>query len=191
MLALDVVQSGSNPVIKTVSDLVHGSYGWLQNLAFILLAFWLFLFIFKLISTTGRKLGSLTGASSLGITSFSFILIAAFPSQIGGVEQTLTGLVHNSLAGSISTSFIIGCIAFAFHFKRNPQWMRYWIYTTITVVFCLAFALLWALIPPEWALKGLAERLVLITGLTWVAVVSLKMIRLCRQSGEEIIIDSD
>ena len=36
VLALDIVQSGSNPVIKTISDLVHGSYGWLQSLAIII-----------------------------------------------------------------------------------------------------------------------------------------------------------
>ena len=188
MLALDIVQSGSNPIVKTVSDLVHGSYGWLQNLAFILLAFWLFLFIFKLLFTTGRKFGSLAGASSFGVTSFSLVLIVVFPSQLSGLGQTLPGLVHDSLAGLISSSFIMGCIAFAFHFKRDPQWIRYWIYTTVTVVFCLAFALLWALIPSAWALKGLAERLVLITGLTWVAVISLKMVRLCRQSREDGVV---
>jgi len=189
MLALDVVQSGSNPVIKAVSDLVHGSYGWLQSLAFVLLAFWFFLFIFKLFSITGRKIGSLTGTSFLSVTSFGFILIAFFPSQAGGLGQTLQGLVHDSIAGLISSSFIIGCIAFAVHFKRDPHWTRYWIYTTVTVAFCLAFALLWALIPPEWALKGLAERLVLITGFTWVAVISLKLVRLCRQSRENASIE--
>ncbi|MCJ7763813.1 MAG: DUF998 domain-containing protein [Dehalococcoidales bacterium] len=189
MLALDVVQSSPNLVIKTISDLVHGSYGWLQSLSFVLLAFWFFIFIFKLFSITGKRIGSLTGTSFLSVTSFGFILIAVFPSQASGLGQTLQGLVHNSIAGLISSSFIIGCIAFAVHFKRDPQWMRYWIYTTVTVISCLAFALLWALIPPEWALKGLAERLVLITGFTWVAVISLKLVRLCRQSREAVRIE--
>jgi uncharacterized membrane protein len=50
VLALDIVQSGSNPVIKTISDLVHGSYGWLQSLAFALVGFWFFVFVSRLYS---------------------------------------------------------------------------------------------------------------------------------------------
>jgi len=185
MLSLDVLQAGSNPLIKTISDLVHGSYGWLQNLAFALVAFWFFLFVSRLYFLTKRKISSLTGTSLLSVTSIGFALIAIFPSQIGGLEQALQGLVHDSIAGIICSSFIIGCTAFAVHFKKDPQWQRYWLYTALTAVFCLAFALLWALMPREWQLEGLGERLLLICGLIWVAVISLKLVRLCRQSRKQ------
>lgn len=180
MLALDIIQSGSNPILKTISDLVHGSYGWLQSLAFILVAFWFLVFVSRLYSITKRKISSITGVSFLIITSIGFLLIAIFPAQTTGLEQTVQGLVHDSVAGLIGSSFIIGCIAFAFHFRRDPQWKRYWIYTTITVMFCLAFALLWALIPSEWQLRGLGERLLLTSGFAWVVVISLRLVRLCR-----------
>jgi len=184
LLALDIIQSGSNPILKTISDLVHGSYGWLQNLAFILVAFWFFVFVSRLYSVTKRKISSLTGTSFLSITSIGFLFIAIFPAQTNGLEQTLQGFIHDSIAGLISSSFIIGCIAFAFRFRRDPQWKRYWTYTIITVIFCLAFALLWALIPPEWQLRGLGERLLLTSGFAWVAVISLRLVRLCRKPQE-------
>jgi hypothetical protein len=167
MLALDIIQSGSNPILKTISDLVHGSYGWLQSLAFILVAFWFFVFVSRLYSVTKRKISSLTGASFLSITSIGFFLIAIFPAQTTGLEQTLQGLIHDSVAGLISSS--------------------YWIYTIITVMFCLAFALLWALIPLEWQLRGLGERLLLTSGFAWVVVISLRLVRLCREPQEVTI----
>ena len=187
MFALDIIQSGSNPILKTISDLVHGSYGWLQTLAFILVAFWLFIFVSRLYSVTKRKISSLTGASFLSITSIGFLLIAIFPGQTTGLEQTLQGLIHDSAAGLISSSFIIGCFIFAFHFRKDPRWKRYSTYTIITVIFSLAFALLWALIPPEWQLRGLGERLLLTSGFAWVVVISLRLVRLCREPQEVTI----
>ena len=184
MLALDVIQSGSNPILKTISDLVHGSYGWLQSLAFALVGFWFFVFVSRLYSMTIKRISSLTAASFLGITSIGFLLIAIFPSQSGALEQTVQGIIHNSVAGLISSSFIIGCLAFAIHFRKDPRWKRYWTYTTLTVIACLMFTLLWALIPPEWQLRGLGERLLLTSGFAWVMVISLKMVRLCRQPQE-------
>ena len=184
MLSLDIIQSGTNPVIKTISDLVHGSYGWLQSLAFALVGFWFFVFVSRLYSTTVKRISSLTAASFLGVTSIGFLLIAIFPSQIGALEQTVQGIIHNSVAGLIGSSFIIGCLAFAIHFRKDTRWKRYWTYTTLTVIACMAFALLWALLPVELQLRGLGERLLLTSGFIWVAVISLRVIRLCRQPQE-------
>ncbi len=184
MLSLDIVQSGTNPVLKTISDLVHGSYGWMQSLAFALVGFWFFIFVHRLYSTTVKKLSSLTAASFLGVTSIGFLLIAIFPSQTDALEQTVQGIIHNSVAGLISSSFIIGCLAFALYFRKDPRWKRYWTYTTLTVIACVAFAMLWALLPAEWQLRGLGERLLLTSGFIWVAVISVKILRLCRQPQE-------
>ena len=117
--------------------------------------------------------------------------MAIFPSQTGGLEQTLQGLLHNSVAGLIGSSFIIGCVVFAIHFRLDPRWKRYWKYTTLTVIACLAFAMLWALIPPEWQLRGLGERLLLTSGFLWVVVISIKLMKICRQPQEAVVIDRD
>ncbi len=182
MLTLDAIQPGDNPIVKTISELVYGSYGWLQTLAFIAFGILFLAFVVRLYSMTRRKIGSITGASFFSVTGISFFLVAAYPAQTGGLEMTFQGLMHNSFAGLISASFIIGCIAFAFHFRRDPHWRGYWPYTILTVVLCLAFALLWAVIPPEWQLRGLSERLLLISGFAWVSFVSLKMVRACARS---------
>lgn len=185
IFALDIIQPGHNPVLKTISELVYGSYGWLQTLAFIILGIFFFAFVLRLYSMTTKKASSVTGASFFGITSIGFFLIAAFPAQVDALEVTSQGVIHNSIAGLISASFIIGCITFAHHFRTDPHWKRYWFYTVLTVIFCIGFAILWALIPEGWELRGLSERLLLFSGLVWVSVVSLKMVRICIKTRRE------
>ena len=187
-VSLDVLQSSPDQVIKTVSDLVHGSYGWLQNLAFASLAFCFLLFITKLYVFTKRKLSSLAGILMLSITGIGFILITIFPSQVSGLGQTLQGLLHDSIAGLIATSFMLGCIAFTHHFRKDPHWKNYWIYTLITVILCFSFAMLWALLPREWQIEGVGERLLLISAFAWVMVISLKLMKMHRQSQETVAV---
>lgn len=182
ILALDITQLGSGPVIKTVSDLVHGSNGWLQNLAFNLAALGLSTFILKLRFFTRRRPDSVAASSLFGVAGAGFLLLPAFPSQPPGLDLPLQAAIHNSLAGIISGSFILGCILLAIHFKKDPRWKSLWIYTAATVLMCLAFAMLWALLPRELQMEGLGERLLLASGFTWVAVVSVKLIKLCRQT---------
>ncbi len=177
MFSLDVIQWENNHVLETISDLVHGSFGWLQTMAFILIGVLLIAFVIRLYSITRKKISSLTGSSLFSITGIGFFLIAAFPSQIGGIGQTIEGLIHNSIAGLISGSFIFGCIAFAVHFRKDPHWKPYWIYTVITVICCMVFAFLWGIMPDESALKAMSERLVLLSGFMWMVVLSFKLIR--------------
>lgn len=182
ILALDITQFGTGPIIKTVSDLVHGSFGWLQNVAFNLAALGLSTFILKLRLFTRRQPGSTAASSLFGVAGAGFLLLPVFPSQPPGVDLPVQAAIHNSLAGIISASFMLGCILLAIHFKNDPRWKSLWIYTAATVLICLAFAMLWALLPRELQMEGLGERLLLVSGFTWVVVVSVKLIKLCRQA---------
>ena len=176
LLALDIIQWQSLPFLSKVSDLVHGEMGWLQTVAFVLIGVFFIIFVIKLYSLTHKKISSLAGSSFFGITSFGFVALAAFPSQIESIGLSIEGLIHNSIAGVISASFIIGCIAFAHHFRKDPHWKPYWIYTVLTVILCLAFAVSWGA-APEPHLQAISERLLLISGFIWMLVISVKLIR--------------
>jgi hypothetical protein len=176
LLALDIIQWQSLPFLSKVSDLVHGEMGWLQTVAFVLIGVFFIIFVIKLYSLTHKKISSLAGSSFFGITSFGFVALAAFPSQIESIGLSIEGLIHNSIAGVISASFIIGCIAFAHHFRKDPHWKPYWIFTMFTVFLCLASAIFWG-VTPESELKAASERLLLISGFIWMLVISVKLIR--------------
>ncbi len=176
MLSLDIIQWETLPFLQTISDLVHGAFGWLQTLAFVLIGVFFIIFVIKLYSITRSKISSITGSSFFGITSVGFLMIAAFPSEIGNIGLSIQGLVHNSIAGIISASFIIGCLAFAHHFRKDPHWKPYWIFTMLTVLLCLTFAISWG-VAPESEIKAVNERLLLISGFIWMLVISVKLMR--------------
>jgi hypothetical protein len=183
LLALDIIQWQSLPLLSSISNLVHGEFGWLQTMSFVLIGLLFIIFVIKLYSITRKKVSSLTGSSSFGITSICFLTIAAFPSQIGNIGLTMEGLIHNSIAGIISASFIIGCIAFAYHFRRDPRWKSCWIFTVITILLCLTFAISWAL-APESQMRAISERLLFISGLCWMLVISIKLLKSSRKPQE-------
>jgi len=55
---IDFIQPGHNPIYETVSELVHGSYGWLQTISFILFGVLLMIFALRLYITTTREISS-------------------------------------------------------------------------------------------------------------------------------------
>jgi len=176
---IDFIQPGHNPIYETVSELVSGSYGWIQTVSFLLFGTLLMIFALRLYLTTSRNKISIVSSVFLGISGFSFLILGAFPVQISETVTTLTQLLHNIAAGITGGSFIIGCFSYALYFRTDPQWQRYWIYTAITAIACLFFALLWALTPLGLNAKGLDQLLMLISGFVWLEIISIKLLRLC------------
>jgi len=176
---IDFIQPGHNPIYETVSELVSGSYGWLQTVSFLLFGTLLMIFALRLYLATSRNKTSIISSVFLGLSGFSFLILGAFPVQTSETETTLTQLIHNIAAGITGGSFIIGCFSYALYFKTDPQWQRYWIYTAITAIACLFFTLLWALTPLGLHAKGLDQLLMLISGFLWIEIISIRLIRSC------------
>jgi hypothetical protein len=115
----------------------------------------------------------------IGFSGLSFLMLGAFPLEFISTGLTPQPLLHNIAAGITGGSFILGCFSFALYFKSDLQWEKYWIYTTITAIACLFFALLWALTPLGLHAEGLDQLLMLVCGFIWLEIISIKLIRLC------------
>jgi len=176
---IDFIQPGHNPIYETVSELVSGSYGWLQTVSFLIFGTLLMIFALRLYLATSRNKISIVASALLGLSGFFFLILGAFPVQTSEAETTLTQLIHNIAAGITGGSFIIGCFSFSLYFRTDPQWQRYWVYTAITAIACLFFALLWALTPLGLHAKGLDQLLMLISGFLWIEIISIRLIRSC------------
>jgi len=176
---IDFMQPEQNPIYETVSELVHGSYGWVQTISFVIFGVLLMIFALRLYLATSPKTRSILGAFFIGIAGFSFLMLGAFPSEASTMDSTPQPLLHNIAAGITGASFVLGCSSFALYFKTDPRWTKYWIYTAITSIACLFFALLWALTPLGLHAKGLDQLLMLVSGFIWLEVISIKLIRLC------------
>ena len=113
---IDFVQPEHNPIYETISELVHGSYGWVQTISFVLFGVLLMIFTLRLYFTTNPKISSILGALFIEVSGYSFLMLGAFPSGISGTDLTPQPLLHNIAAGIAGTSFIIGCFSFALYF---------------------------------------------------------------------------
>ena len=71
-IIIDAVQTEHNPIVETISELVHGSYGWVQTLAFFLLGFLLIVFTARLYISTVKKVTSQAGTILIGLAGFGF-----------------------------------------------------------------------------------------------------------------------
>ena len=176
---IDFIQPEHNPIYETVSELVRGSYGWVQTISFVSFGVLLMVFALRLYVAILPKTSSILGALFIGISGFSFLMLGAFPSEAGSLDSTTQLLLHNIAAGITGASFILGCFSLSLYFRTDPRWTKYWIYTAITSIACLFFALLWALTPLGLHAKGLDQLLMLVSGFIWLEVISIKLIRLC------------
>ena len=179
VITIDAIQPEHNPIVETISELVHGSYGWVQTLAFFLLGFLLIVFAARLYISTIKKITSQVGTLLVILTGLGFFLLGAFPSQTSVSELKTQQIVHDAAAGIIGTSFILGCLAYAVHFRLDPQWRKYWIYSVITVLLCTLFGLLWAFTPLNLQARGIDQLLLLVCGLLWVEIISIRLLKTC------------
>ncbi len=179
VIIIDAIQTEHNPIIETISELVHGSYGWIQTLAFFLFGFLLVVFTVRLYKSTVKKITSQVGTVLFSLAGFGFFLLGAFPSQTGISELNTQQIVHDSAAGLIGTSFTLGCLAYAVHFRLDPQWRKYWIYSLFTVLLCTLFGLLWVTTPLNLQARGIDQLLLLVCGLLWVEIISIRLLKTC------------
>lgn len=176
---IGLVQPTYDPIQETISMLVFGPHGWLQTLVFFMFGFFLIVFIFRLYFAINRRLSSRIGIISLLVISLCFFLIGIFPTQRPEADLTLSSLIHRYTTGAISLLFSVACFAFALNFRTDPHWKRFSLYTFITGVVALAFIILLALAPSDWSWTGFYERMLLLCGLLWMTVVSIRLLISC------------
>jgi hypothetical membrane protein len=78
VLIIDAIQPEHNPVVETISELVHGSYGWVQTLAFFLLGFLLIVFTTRLYKSTIED-NFQNRHGTFYLSRFEFFPIRCFP----------------------------------------------------------------------------------------------------------------
>ena len=178
-ISLEALQPGYNPIQKTVSELVHGIYGWLQTAAFFLFGLLLIVFAFRLYYSTIKQINAKLGTSFLTLSGLGFFLLGSFPSTTGLEELVTQQLIHNAAAGIIGAAFIAGCMAYALCLRVDTKWNKYWLYTIFTAAVCMIFAFLWAFTPVDLNIKGINQFLLLIFGFLWVEFVSIRLLKAC------------
>lgn len=179
MTLVGLLQPDYSAIQETISQLVLGRYGWFQAMSFFIVGFLLVVFAFRLYNVTLRTIYAKVGFVFFVISSLGFFLMGAFPVKPDEVVFTISALLHSIAVGIVVTSFILGGFAYSIYFRADLRWSRFWLYTLLTAIACLAFLMLWLITPQEWLWKGLSERLLVVTSFVWIGVVSVKLLKFC------------
>src|SRR6185437_3342848 len=83
-----------SPIRQPESDLAVGPYGWVMALNFVVRGLLSFALIAALIKGAPEAIRSRAGLVLLGIWAVGALLLAAFPTDVGGGKVTLHGAIH-------------------------------------------------------------------------------------------------
>jgi hypothetical protein len=171
--ALEINQPGYNRVTDTISELVWGPAGWVENVLFLAFAVVLVGFALKI-----RPALIPLVAAALG-----FVIIAIFPTTASGAQPTLESLIHQYTAQGIALALPAACFSLARNLKPKEQY-RFIVTCSLTAGAVGIFLNLvgFLAIYGETGWVGAAERLVMLNGLIWLQIIGIHTWQVKRKS---------
>jgi hypothetical membrane protein len=181
-----------------VSDLSLSNQGWMQIASFLICGICVFCFAFGLRQVFQSGKGSLWGPILLGLFGLSLIIAGLFvtdpslgyyPAGTSSSTNTFHGMIHGMNAPLAFGSLTIAIFVLAYRFASDPAWRGWALYTLISGILLIGFfiaCLVVAILDQKGILPnapvGLLERLAIIIGWAWIAVLALGLLRQMRSS---------
>lgn len=176
-----------------VSDLSESSLGWMQIVSFLVCGALVFCFALGLRQVISSGKGVVWGPLLLGAFGLSLIVAGVFvtdpslgyypPGSPAGL-QTLHGTIHGTTAPVVFGLLTAAIFVFARRFASDPAWRGWAVYSIITgivcaisFIACLAVAVLDEHGVLANAPSGLLERIAIISGWGWIALLAIRLLR--------------
>lgn len=176
---LGSLQPEHNAFQQTISMLVFGPHGWLQTLVFLLFGFLLIVFAVRLFFSVNKRLGSRIGIVFFILIGLGFFLIGIFPTQQTEAGLALHAIIHRYTVRAISILFMLACFVLGLNFRSDPFWKKFSLYTIFTAVIAFILNIMVVAVPSDWYWIGLYERILLLNGLLWIAVMAIRLLLSC------------
>jgi len=192
-VAQGAVRPGYDPIRHYVSQLSLGPGGWVQVGNFLATGILMICFALGLRSALRAGPGAVWGPILVATFGVGLVVAAIFPADpgLGGYppgsvipadSPTVAFRVHILGAVVVFTSLSAACLVLARRFRRNPAWRGWAAYSVVTGV---VVWVMWAGSTvlsgdgsaPIDAVVGLVQRVYLLIGFTWIALVALRMRR--------------
>lgn len=181
-----------------VSDLSESNLGWMQIASFLICGTLVFCFAIGLRQALGSGKGATWGPILLGAFGLSLIVAGIFVTDpsLGYYPQgspvgshTLHGTIHGTTAPIVFGLLTAAIFVLARRFASDPAWHGWAVYSLITgivcattFIACLAVAVLDEQGVLANAPAGLLERIAIIVGWGWIALLAIRLLRQMRSS---------
>jgi len=192
----DATRPGYSPWHNFVSALSLSNQGWIQIVNFLVCGVLVLCFAFGLRQIFRSGKASTWGPLLLGIFGLSLIIAGIFvtdpslgyyPPGISSSTQTLHGTIHGINAPIAFGSLTIAIFVLARRFASDPEWRGWAIYSLITGIILVASfiaSLVVATLDEKGILPnspaGLLERIAIIIGWGWIALLAIQLLRQMR-----------
>lgn len=175
-----------SPWHQFVSLLSLGDQGWMQITNFLISGVLILCFAFGLRpvfrpgkgSTWGPILIGLVGLGLVGAGIFSTDPALGYPPG-APTTPTLHGVLHSLVSLVAFASLIAACFVLARRFTGDPAWRGWRFYSIATGIVVLVFFVLTdvAATPDPGAPAGLLQRISIISGWGWIALLAIQLLR--------------
>jgi hypothetical membrane protein len=181
-----------------VSDLSLSNQGWMQIANFLICGICVFCFARGLRQVFRSGKGGIWGPILLGVFGLSLIIAGFFvtdpslgyyPAGTSSSTQTLHGTIHGANAPLAFGSLAIAIFVLAWRFASDPAWRSWALYTLVagillvgSFIACIVVAVLDQKGILLNAPTGLLERIAIIIGWGWIALLALRLLRQMRSS---------
>lgn len=179
-----------------VSDLSESNLGWMQIASFLFCGAMVFCFAIGLRQVFRSGRGATWGPLLLGAFGLSLIVAGVFvtdpslgyypPGSPAGA-QTLHGTIHGTTAPIVFGLLTIAIFVFTRRFASDPAWRGWVAYSIITGIVCIVtfIACLAVAVLDEHGVlanapSGLLERIAIVSGWGWIALLAIRLLRQSR-----------
>ncbi|HEX9412344.1 MAG TPA: DUF998 domain-containing protein [Ktedonobacterales bacterium] len=178
-----------------VSELSMSDQGWVQIANFLTCGVLMLCFALGLRRVLRSGTGRVWGPLLLGIFGLSLIIAGLFvtdpslgyPPGASSNTQTLHGTIHGINAPIAFGSLTAAIFVLARRFASDPAWRRWSLYSLVTGILCVG-CFIASLVVAELDMNGvlpnapagLLERIVIILGWGWIALLAAKLLGAAR-----------
>ena len=174
---------GYSALHHPVSTLSLGQNGWVQTVNFLVSGVLVLAFAFGLRRVLRPGTGSTWGPILVGLTGLGFVGAAIFPTDPafgyppGAAEtQSLHGTIHTIVSNVGLLSLLVACFVLARRFARTPGWRGWAIFSIVSGVLIVIFAIGSTLASSPDEPFGLVQRLTIAAGWVWMALVAIRLL---------------
>jgi len=128
------------------------------------------------------------GAVLISLFGIGATVLGYFPCDEGCPPKggSVDNLVHNSVAGPVFLSAIIGIFLLALTFRKSILWKQFWVYSLLSALVAIIFFIVTANYAESPILKGFWQRLLMATIFLWLSLTTVKLFKLNRKIEQSI-----
>lgn len=122
-----------------------------------------------------RPAQSRLGLGLLGAFGIGLLVAAAFPIDLEGAPQTLSGTIHAINGPLTFLSLIVGTNLVSRRFKQDPRWRPIHRFASLLALVMIAEFVAGGLTAATETGAGIAQRVLIVTFATWFVLTALRL----------------